>query len=200
MKKGKNVSFLFFAFALVCLLNACVPAVSMKHEMLTKGDMKRGAVVVGTISNQRADENGGESFETLGKVRNAYGNPFDLKAESGRDIDVLLREVVMASLEHVGYSSDQAAGEFFRLDIDVLKFWCDGYMGYKIESELAVKLINSTNGKILAQKSINVQKGFPLGFGTYNPMYNAFNEVINDIQKELVVFMKSERFQTAAKR
>ena len=196
MKRGKNVSFLFFVSVLGLLLNACVPAVNMKHQSLAKTDMIRGSVVVGTVNNKRANN---ESFELIGRVRGGYGNPFTLKTEPGREIDVLLREVAKASLEYTGYSSDQAAGKSTRLDIDVLKFWCDGYMGYKIEAGIEVKLINAIDEKILAQKSINVQKGFPLGYGTYSPMHKAFDEVINDIQMELVAFMKSEEFRTAAK-
>lgn len=198
MKRAKNVSFLFVAFALVFLLNACVPAVSMKHDALAKGDMNRGSVIVGTVSNKRADDNGGKSFESIGKVRGGYGNPFALKTEPGREIDVLLREVAASSLAHTGYSAEQTTGKSSRLDIDVLNFWCDGYTGYKIEAEIAVKLMNPINGKILVQKGIKVQKGFSI-IASYSPMHDAFNEVINDIQKEVVAFMQSEEFQAAAK-
>lgn len=198
MRSGKNIGFLFVAFALSLLLSACVPSVSMKQEALMKGDITRGSVVVGTVSNKRSDDNGGKSFESLGKLRGGYGNPFDLETESGREIDVLLKEVAAASLEHSGYFTDPAAGKYSRLDIDVLKFWCDGYTGYKIEAEIAVKLIDPVNGKILARKTINVQKGFAIVAG-YGPMHEAYNEVINDIQKELVTFMQSKEFRSAVK-
>ncbi|MBI5635001.1 MAG: hypothetical protein HZA15_16150 [Nitrospirae bacterium] len=197
MKTGENVSFLFLACALLFLLNACVPAVSMKYEELAKGDIHRGSVVVGTVSNKRPDANG-NSFDLVGRVRGGYGNPFALKTEPGKEIDVLLREVAEASLKHTGYTSEQVAGKSSRLDIDILKFWCDGYMGYKIWAEIEVKLINSTDGKTLTQKNINVQKGFTL-IGSYGPMHMAFDEVINGVQKELVAFMQSEEFQAAVK-
>lgn len=196
MKKMYGICFLIFAFTLCLLLNACVPALNMKTEALTKGDMKRGSVVVGTVSNKRSDDNGGKSFQLLGKVRGGYGNPFDLKADSGRELDVILKEVAKASLEHTGYSTNQGAGNASRLDIEVLNFWCDGYQGYKVEAEIAAKLVNPASGKILAQKVVNAKNEFFISMGA-GPLHKAYDELMNDIQKELVAFMKSQEFQSA---
>jgi hypothetical protein len=198
MSMRKRIWFLFLALALLMFVNACVPAVNMKRDELTKGDMTRGSVVIGTVLNKRTADDGGNSFEIMGKLRGGYGNPFTLKAEHGRDIDIVLKEVAKAALEHTGYSTEQSAGKSYRLDIDLLKFWCDGYAGYKIEADIAVKLVNAVNGNLLVQKDINVQKGFTI-LASYNPMHEAFNEVVNNIQKELVAFMQSQEFRKAVK-
>lgn len=200
MTRGIKVSFLLCSFTLCLLLSACVPGVNMQQEALEKGETQRGTVVVGTVSNQRAADEGSESFALIGKLRGGYGNPFDLNTESGREIDVLLREVAAASLAHTGYAADQATGKSVRLDMDVLDFWCDGYMGYKIEAKITAKLVKLADGRTLIQQSIHVERAFPLGYGTYSPMHEAFDEVINDIQKQLVAFMRSEEFHAAAKR
>ncbi|MEI6387318.1 MAG: hypothetical protein WCQ50_11825 [Spirochaetota bacterium] len=197
MKIERKISLLFLAFSLCLSLGACVPSIRMKQEPLTKGDMNKGSVVVGTVSNNRGDE-GGKNFEFLGKVRGGYGNPFALNTESGRGIDVVLKEVAKTSLEHSGYSTSQVTGKSFRLDIDELNFWCDGYIGYKIAAEIKATLINPMDGKILVQKVIAVQKGFAIPMG-YSPMYEAFDEVINDMQKQLLAFIQSQEFQNAAK-
>jgi uncharacterized lipoprotein YajG len=180
------------------LLHACVPAVNMKHEGLAKGDMNRGSVVMGKINNKRP-ANEGATFDVVGRVRGGYGNPFTLKTEPGREVDVLIKEVAQEALKHTGYFADQASGKSLLLDIDVLKFWCDGYVGYKIWAGIEVKLINPVDGTALLQKNINVQKGFALIAG-YSPMHKTFGEVINEIQKELVIFMQSDEFQTAVKK
>lgn len=196
MKSLNNICSLTVAVALCFLLNACVPSVRMQQEVLAKGTNVRGSVVVGTVSNKRASDNGGNNFQLLGKVRGGYGNPFDLLADSGRELDVLLKDVAKASLEHTGYSTSQGTAKTSRLDIDILNFWCDGYQGYKIEADIVAKLVNPASGKILVKKSINVKNGFAIIMGM-GPMHNAYNEVINDIQKELVLFMKSKEFQSA---
>ncbi len=195
----KKTCLLFLAMVLLVFVNACAPpVVNMKVEVLAKGDLTRGAVVVGTVFNKRTEDNGGEGFNFIGKLRGGYGNAIPLKAEQNRDLDIVLKEVAKVALEHTGYATEQAAGKFCRLDIDLLTFWCDGYMGYKIEADIVVKLVNSENGSILAKKGINIQRGFSTAMGI-GPMHTAFNEVMADIQKELVAFMQSQEFQDAVK-
>lgn len=198
MKRMSSISLTLFAAALVFVLGACVPSVRMKPDVLTKGEVKRGSVTVGTVNNKRPEGRGSQSFGLVGRVRGGYGNPFALRTASGKEVDVLLKDVIKASLEHTGYSADQAAKQPPRLDIDVLTFWCDGYTGYKIGSEMVAKLIDPSDGKILAQKVITVNRGFALVVN-YTPMHNAFNEVMSDVQKELVAFLLTDEFQAAAR-
>jgi hypothetical protein len=199
MSKRKRICFSFLVMALVFFVNACgPPLVNLQVEELAPGAMTRGSVVVGTVLNKRAEDIGSEGFNLIGKLRGTYGTPIYLKAEENRDLDIVLKEVSKAALEHTGYSTKQVAGKFYRLDIDLLTFWCDGYMGYKIEAEIAAKLVDPENESVLVKKVINVQKGFSTAW-SIGPMHTAFNEVLTDIQKDLVAFMQSQEFRDAVK-
>lgn len=192
----KQISFLFLGLGLVVFINGCVPNVNLKVAHLEKGDMKRGTIAVGTVSNNRTEDNGGKNFEIIGKIRGGYGNPFTLQTKRGRNIDVVLKEMTKATLEHHGYSTEQTAGKDLRVDIDVLNFWCDGYYGYKIESDLAVRLINPANEKVVVQQDIHARNGFAVVVG-YGQMHKAFDDVIDGIQKKLIAFIQSDEFHNA---
>lgn len=198
MSLRNKIYFSFLALTLMVILNACVPAVNLQREQLSKGDMNKGSVVVGTVLNKRAEGYGGEGFDFIGTVRGGFGNPFHLTTKPGRDLETVLKETARAALEHTGYSIDPVDGKSLRLDIDLLDFWCDGYIGYKIYATIEAKLVNPTNGNVLAQKKINVEKGFSLNL-SYGQMHEQFDNEINDIQKELVEFMQSQEFRNAVK-
>jgi len=198
MSMRKKVCFLFLGLVMIMFVNACMPYVNLKREELTKGDMKLGNIAVGSVNNKRGDDYGGKNFEQIGKVRGDYGNPFIVETEPGKGIDTVLKEMAKASLEHIGYSAAQVTENTLRLDIDVLNFWCDGYYGYKIVAETTVNLVDPANGNIVAKKDINVERGFTVILGL-SKMYKAFDDTVNDIQKELVAFIQSQEFQDAVK-
>ncbi len=195
----KKACFSFLGLAMVMFINACMPYVNLKREELAKGDIKLGNIAIGAVNNKRGDDYGGKSFEQIGKVRGDYGNPFIVETEHGKGIDSVLKEMAKASLEHIGYSADQATENTLRLDIDVLNFWCDGYYGYKIVAETSVNLVDPATEKTVAKKDIKVERGFTVILGL-SKMYKAFDDTINDIQKELVAFIQSQEFQDAAKK
>ena len=183
---------LFFALTLIIFINACIPNINLKLDALPKGSMTLGSVAVGTVLNNREADFGGKSFELFGRM------PFELKPVPGREIDIVLKETAKAALEHTGYSTERISGKSYRLDMDLMKFWCSGYTGYKVEADIVVKLLDPAGVKVLAQKNISVWKVFVLIAG-YGPVYSAFDEVINGIQKELVTFMQSPEFRNAVK-
>jgi hypothetical protein len=103
-----------------------------------------GAVVVGDITNQRPQGAGGPGFDLVGRVRGEFGNPVTLKAKKDRPLDVVLCEVATDALAHAGYgvAAPTTAGNAPRLVMDVKNFWCDGYVGHKVDSIVVVKLID----------------------------------------------------------
>ena len=199
MPMRKKIYWLFLALALMVVVNACIPAINLQRAQLSKGDMSSGSVVVGTVFNKRAVDYGAEGFDFIGTLRGGYGNPFDLKTESGRDLETVLKETAKAALEHSGYSTDPVEGKSLRLDMDLLDFWCDGYTGYKVYASIEAKLVNPANGNVIARKKIDVEKGFALVWG-YSQMHEEFDNVINEIQDELVKFIQSQEFRNAAKK
>jgi hypothetical protein len=198
MNVMKKTKLLFLAFSLFSFLIACVPSMDIRYDSLAKTDAKRGTVAVGEVNNKRLKEYGGRSFGLLGKLRGGYGNPFDLQTEEGKEINVVLKEMAKNVLEHTGYTSGRNDKKAPRLDIDVLNFWCDGYGNkYTIEAELAAKLVDPLDGKVLAQRKIYFEKVFSLS--TPGKTRDAFDVVFNDIQKQLLVFVQSNDFQAEVK-
>jgi len=198
MHMRKKIYCSLLAFTLMLTVNACIPAINLQRAQLSKGDMNKGNVAVGTVFNKRPEGYGSEGFDFIGTLRGGYGNPFDLKTESGRDLETVLKETARAALENSGYSTDPADEESLRLDMDLLDFWCDGYTGYKVYASIVAKLVNPADGKVLVQKKIDVEKGFALIWG-YGQMHEAFDNVINEIQDELVKFIASPEFADAVK-
>jgi hypothetical protein len=194
----KNTKFLFLTFSLAFLLSACIPSMDIKYDTLSKTDVKRGTVAVGEVNNKRLKEYGGRSFGLLGKLRGGYGNPFDLQTEEGKEINVVLKEMAKSVLEHSGYTSGRTDKKAPRLDIDVLRFWCDGYGSkYTIEAEIEAKLVDPLDGKVLAQRIIDFERVFSLS--TPGKTREAFDVVFNDIQKKLLRFIESNDFEAAVR-
>ena len=194
----KKTKLLFLAFSLLSFLIACVPSMDVKYDSLSKSDVKRGTVAVGDINNKRLKEYGGRNFGLLGKLRGGYGNPFDLQTEEGKEIDIVLKEIARNVLEHTGYTSRRTDKKAPRLDIDVLRFWCDGYGSkYTIEAEIEAKLVDPLDGKVLAQRGIDFERVFSLS--TPGKTREAFDVVFNEIQKKLLRFIESNDFEAAVK-
>ena len=194
----KKTKLFFLAFSLLSLLIACVPSMDIKYDSLSKTDVKRGTVAVGDVNNKRLKRYGGRSFGLLGKLRGGYGNPFDLQTEEGKEINVVLREMAKNVLEHSGYTSGRTDKKAPRLDIDVIRFWCDGYGNkYTIEAELAAKLVDPLDGKVLSQRGIDFERVFSLS--SPGKTREAFDVVFNDIQKQLLRFIESNEFEAAVK-
>jgi hypothetical protein len=194
----KNTKYLFLALSLLSFLSACVPSMDIKYDSLAKTEVKRGTVVVGEVNNKRLKEYGGRSFSLLGKIRGGYGNPFDLQTQEGREINIVLKEMAKNVLEHTGYTAVGKDKDAPRLNIDVIRFWCDGYGNkYTIEAELTAKLVDPLDGKELVQREINFERVFKLS--TPGKTRDAFDEVFNELQKDLLAFIRSKEFQAAVK-
>ncbi|MBI4763174.1 MAG: hypothetical protein HY787_01030 [Deltaproteobacteria bacterium] len=194
----KNTKFLFLTLTLFLFLGACIPSMDIKYDSLAKTDAKRGTVAVGEVNNKRFKEYGGRSFNLLGKIRGGYGNPFDLQTQEGKEINLVLKEMAKNVLEHTGYTSVGADQKAPRLDMDVIRFWCDGYGNkYTIEAEVSAKLVDPAGGKVLAQRGLNFERGFSLS--TPGRTREAFDVVFNELQKQLLAFVQSKEFQAAVK-
>ena len=178
--------------ALFFAVTACVPAIRLTHTPLDMVDATKGSVIIGSINNLRPEHYGQQNFQIVGNVRGGFGNPFTLNAPKEKTIDMALREAVTDALINVGYNVVTPAEkkDAPRLEVDVLEFWCDGYVGYKINTAIVVKVINGASGKVLAQREINVSKAFAIVAG-YGPMHQAFNEVMDDITWEFVNYITS---------
>jgi hypothetical protein len=198
MTKTATLRFSMVLLALFFVVTACVPAVRLDHTPLEQAEVKKGSVIIENINNQRPPDRGRQTFHLVGRLRGGFGNPIALNTDANKPIDIALREAVADALINGGYDVVTPAEnkDAPRLEVDVLEFWCDGYMGYRIDTAFVVELISGTTGKVLAQKEFNVARGFAIVAG-YGPMHQAFVEVMNDITWELVSFITSDAFQKA---
>lgn len=198
MNMMKNTKILFLSLTLFFSLGACIPSMDIKYDSLSKSDAKRGTVLVGEVSNKRFKEYGGRSFALLGLIRGGYGNPFDLKTEEGKEINIVLKEIAKNVLDHTGYTFAGNDRKAPRLELEVNRFWCDGYGNkYTIEAEIAAKLVDPSGEKVLAQRGLNFERVFKLS--TPGKTREAFDVVFNDLQKQLLAFVQSKEFQSMVK-
>ena len=182
------------ALAVSCaaaVVAACVPRVRFDTTTLAPAASRHGAVAVGSVVSKRAGDRGGLTFEVIGRVRGGYGNPFSLRAQQGRELDVVLREAMTDALRHSGLDADPNTKAPTRLDLEVQDFWCDGYMGYQVTTTVLATLVDTRSGKPVAQKTINLKDGFGIVVG-YGPMHSSFSRILDGIKRELVAFLETD--------
>ena len=189
-----------FLLAAVLFITACVPSINLKSNELPQSKNLNAMVVVGEIKDLRDKSEGGGDFSKFGKLRGGFGNPVSIKAAKGKELDTSLRAAVGAALMNTGYRNVSATEKNapLRLETQVLSFWCDGYVGYKVNAVVLVRLVNNKTGALVAEKKITASRGFALVMG-YGPMHSAFNDVLNQVVSELVDFLKTDKVRTAAR-
>jgi len=195
----KNMSWIIknFAFlALIFITVACVPTINLSHTALPRSGSLDNVAVIGTINDLRPKSHGGGDFSHIGEVRNMYGMPFQLKTKNGRELDVSLREAIDTALMNAGYrdANNVERDGAMRLEIDILEFWSDGYMGYKVNATIAIRLVRGEKGIAIAEKKIVASQGFALA--TEGNMDNALEKVMDRIVLESADFMKANRVKT----
>jgi hypothetical protein len=201
MSKLHSLAVTISLLLLLAGVNGCVPAVRLSAPELAQAQTRIGSVAVGSINNLRPRDTGGENFRTIGAVRSGYGSSLPLNTEEGREVDIAIREALKNALDHAGYFALTPAipGDVPRLDVDVISFWGDGHKDYRIESVVVVKLVDTASGEPIAQREINLNRGFAVTAG-YGSLRQAFDSVMKDLQQEFVSFMLSEPFRIAVRR
>lgn len=186
----------FFLSAILLLLaTGCVPAVDMsKGSWMPAGEETGPAITLGNIEIKRPAARGGSDVAALGKVRGGFGNPFSVKAQSGKELDVIMRKSADAALQHAGYGIAGNSDSAPRLEIDVLEFWCDGYMAYTIKAKVEIRI--TRGGKVVASKTIETAQGFMINM-SYSPMHDAFREVANRLTGQMADFLQSAETRQA---
>jgi hypothetical protein len=181
-------------------LFGCAPAIKLNSPDLPAAKSRIGSVAMGDINNLRPQNLGGQHLRIIGEVRSGLGSPLPLHAEEGRELGVIIRETAGKSLAHAGYYALSPAipGDVPRLDIDVLNFWGDGYKSHQLESQFLVKLVNTGNGMVLAEREINLNRDFPVSAG-YASLQRALDSLMKEFQQELVAFLLSEQFRAAVR-
>ena len=166
---------------ILCLLffSCATYTVNLKHAPIQKSVTGRGELVISEINNLREADYGAGDFKLIGKLRGGYGNPLDLWAEDGTELNISLKSLIEDAAISTGFLLQNAPdGSTPIISVDIREFWCDGYAGYKIIVVLDVKLLSPDRKKTFLTETITVENGFGL-FGSYKPMYEAYDWVMN---------------------
>ncbi len=200
MIKYKTISkFAFFLFAdIVCMcLLSCVPAISFTRAQYSDKGGNYGDITIRNVIDARDVEYGKNEPSRLGTVRGGYGNPWSLNSEKGTTVAEEVKKTIKQALSQSGYLVVENSSP--SLDIFIKKFWCDGYMGYKIECSIEIQLIAFDRSTILYKKQIFKSTGFGIVV-SYDPMVEAFNDIMNQIGCETVKMVNSQEFLDALKK
>ncbi|MCK5569108.1 MAG: hypothetical protein KAJ15_05285 [Spirochaetes bacterium] len=184
---------------ILCLLffSCATYTVNLKHAPIQKSVTGRGELVISEINNLREADYGAGDFKLIGKLRGGYGNPLDLWAEDGTELNISLKSLIEDAAISTGFLLQNAPdGSTPIISVDIREFWCDGYAGYKIIVVLDVKLLSPDRKKTFLTETITVENGFGL-FGSYKPMYDAYDWVMNQIAQEVSDILTSTKFKKA---
>ncbi len=189
---NKKFLFIFIAFILVLFFIGCL-SVDLKHTRLEAKSKVIGYIASITINNLRPEKEGKDSWTFLGNTRNLYGMPVGFETREGRNIQDAFIDLFKNTLENAGYKTGKGSN---KLSVDIINFYCDGYMGYSINAKIIVKLLSS-QGKVLLSREIAKKKGF--SYWIDSDIYKAFDEMMNYIAGEAVKIFKSSAFHNAMK-
>jgi uncharacterized lipoprotein YajG len=127
----------------------------------------------------------------MGQVRNTYGMPF--RKSSQNSVVAALKELFTDALANAGYKV--ADGAATQVVVDINNFFMDGYMGYKIGSDCAVKVV--TGGATAYETAIKNENGFY--YSGDGAMYNAFDQNMDLIAQQAIKAFTSPEFKAAVK-
>lgn len=190
----------FFSALIIFLLVSCLPHIKLEHIPSPKKDtLGKGVIVLGAINDLREKDSGGENnFNLLGRLRGGFGNPIRFYAQEGYGINIALNKLLKDALLVAGYEvKPSGSGEKIPvLDADVLYFWCDGYMGYRIASVIRLKLFSFDKRAVLLEKDLKNEHTF-LIVATYDALRKGYPILMNQILKDAGDLFKSEEFAKA---
>ncbi len=199
MTLQKSLSRLFGLAAILSCLSGCVPAVDMSSKGSTwmpTAEQTHSHKTLGDIAIKRPGERGGNNSATIGRLRGGFGNPFSIHTQRGKELDVVMHAVADAALQNAGFdaSATQNDNATPRLEIDVVDFWCDGYMAYNVNATVNVRVVRSNT--VIAEDTLTASQVFVLHFG-YGPMPEAYRQTTKQLTSKLAAFLQSEAVSRA---
>jgi uncharacterized lipoprotein YajG len=184
------------AGATLLMLLGCSTSVAFTRATYSAAAEKKGALSIQVI-DARPAENGGTEPNRMGTVRGGYGNPFKVNTESGKTMAEEVKLTVAQALKQSGYSL--VDGNAPTVKVIINKFWCDGLMGYRIDVDVTVQVLDAGNSVVLFDKKITESTGFSI-IGSYGPMENAFSGIMDKIGEQTADMSKSTQFAEALAR
>lgn len=187
MKKNSLLTFIVIIFCI--LLSGCM-TIPLKHNELKKSKSYKNSLSL-SIKNKRQKKEGKDDILFLGNLRNAFGMPYAF--ESDKSIEDAFYNLFKNALEHTGYRIRGKRKKKIR--IDILKFYCDGYVGYLLETKIRIRIYSGK--KIIFSEIISKKHEF--AYMIRADLLDAYDHVMNYIAKKAVKIFKSSNFKKAAK-
>ncbi len=161
---------------------------TLKHTPLTAASTTVGSVSL-VVNNARPEEYGAGNEMQVGRLRNLYG--MAIKFEAQNSLVDAITALCDDALKSAGLNVSNDAPS--QVVVDITQFFMDGYMGYKMESVLNVKV--NKGGAAVFQKEIVKAHGF--GHMTNKDLYEAYDAYMDMIAEEAVAVFSSPEFQSA---
>jgi uncharacterized lipoprotein YajG len=180
---------LLFVAVLVLSAAGCGKPLMLKHSPLTPSAQAAATPVALVIKDSRAQEFGGGDDLAVGRLRNLGGASKPFKAANS--MTGAFRALFTEALAAAGYQV--VDGSPVQVEVDVKTFFMDGYVGYKIDSQLDVRVMSG--GAVTHQAPINEVVGF-----TYNvpgDLPEAFDQVMDKIAQDAVAIFNSAEVRSA---
>jgi hypothetical protein len=192
-------------FALVS--SGCVTEPYVQWEHRPPSPAPQGRVAIRYVVNKRAPEHGGAADpDNIGNWRSGFGIPYAIRLgrEPNRPLDATLGQFVGEALASagLGVTSVQDPYATSHLSIEILDFWCDGYMGYKATVSLMLVLLDPRLGNVRAQVPIQREGAINAGTGMWMPVQQvcrvAYNTALNLVYADIVNALAQPQVRSAA--
>lgn len=172
------------------------------YTKLPKSDNIIGKIKLNKIKNLRISDSTDDILvkdtNFIGNLRGPAGKPFPILTYKHKELDVLFKDLIKNSLNYSGYEVlDMNSKESVPiLNVDILDFYLDGYIGYGIFSKLDITLKHPDKQIILFRDTIEIEIGFAL-FDTYGPMFNAINFLFDEISFRTAFLFQNKQFRNS---
>ncbi|MCK9463182.1 MAG: YajG family lipoprotein [Proteobacteria bacterium] len=173
---------------LVLSTAGCGGPLMLKHSPLTASAQAATPVAL-VIKDARAQEFGGGNDLAIGRLRNLGGasKPFN----AGNSVTGAFKALFTDALAAGGFQV--VDGSPVQIEVDISTFFMDGYVGYKIDSKIDVRVVSG--GAVVHQAPIAEVVAF-----TYNvpgDLPEAFDQMMDKIAQDAVAIFNSAEVRTA---
>jgi hypothetical protein len=158
------------------------------------------SIVLGNIIDSRTKRIFGNERNYFGVLRNGYGIPIvACYSTIEQSIDTLITDLLKDALKINGYNLifDDRNKKNPIMDIEVIDFFMDGYMGMNLKIELNIKMYSSDRSKMLFKK--NFKYNYTYLLDDHASIKIALCQFLNTIYFNLINLFKLSFFEQAVK-
>lgn len=155
----------------------------------------KGQIYV-SIDDLRPPDRGGKDPLKVGFVRNAFGQPFPVKAAPDREPSKVVKELISVCLMSAGYKvvDDSSAAPHLRAQLKV--FWSDGYQHSRMGLRMPIELRKSKKSIGVWAYELDVNTGFTVRSAGYKQFNSGYNKMLEVAKEKLVEQFKRTEFQS----